>query len=86
MPDITMRVCRIRTLKPAIMVVAIINSIFLINSSLITDCNVFVFWKCFNCLKRITNKFSEKHENLRDNCEYNTQWKLYLYLTKYLFR
>jgi hypothetical protein len=27
-----------------------------------------------------------KHENLRDNCEYNTQWKLYLYLTKYLFR
>jgi hypothetical protein len=33
------------------------------------------------------NKFRrEKHENLRDNCEYNTSEKLYLYLTKYLFR
>jgi hypothetical protein len=29
-------------------------------------------------LKRLVNanKFRrEKHENLRDNCEYNTQWK-----------
>jgi hypothetical protein len=38
-----MRVCRIRTLKPAIMVVAIINSIFLINSSLITDAAMSLF-------------------------------------------
>jgi hypothetical protein len=65
----------LRTLKPAIMVVAIINSIFLINSSLITDA-ANCFLKMLHCLKRIANKFRrEKHENLRDNCEYNTQWK-----------
>jgi hypothetical protein len=39
-----MRVCRIKNVKkPAIMVVAIINSIFLINSSLITDAAMSLF-------------------------------------------
>jgi hypothetical protein len=87
--DITISVCRIKKVrKPAMIVVAMINKIFEISSSRITEIATFLsLEKDSITLNDLLINFGVNNENIwAIMVNIIPREKLYLYLTKYLFK
>jgi hypothetical protein len=87
--DITISVCRIKKVrKPAMIVVAMINKIFEISSSRITEIATFLsLEKDSITLNDLLINFGVNKENIwAIMVNIIPREKLYLYLTKYLFK